>query len=98
MLLVFLSDEELKTEIKEEALPDSLDIQERGKRQSGGCHLKDYVVKFYIIDLTYVPTLCCGTKATTTPRSWLDVAALKNYDSRSVLHSDKIWIHFAAHL
>ena len=58
MLLVFLSDEDLKTEIKQEAEPpplgDNLDIQERARRESGGCHLEDFAVNFHNIDLTYV--------------------------------------------
>ena len=58
MLLVFLSDEELKTEIKQEAqaqpLGDNLDIQEREKRERGGCHVEDFTVNFHNIDLTYI--------------------------------------------
>ena len=55
---LLLSDEDLKTEIKEEAEPhplgNNLNIQEREKREGRGCHLEDYVVNFHNIDLTYV--------------------------------------------
>ena len=58
MLMVFLSDEQLKTEIQQEAEPlpveDNLDIQERERRGSGGCHMEDFTVNFHNIDLTYV--------------------------------------------
>ena len=59
VFLVFLSDEDLKSEIKQEADPpavgDNLDIQEeREKRESRGCHIEDFTVNFHNIDLTYV--------------------------------------------
>lgn len=58
MLLVFLSDENIKTEIKQESeapvTEDNLDVADREKREGEGCHLEDFVVNFHNIDLTYV--------------------------------------------
>ena len=58
MLLVYLSDEHLKTEIEQEAQPptvgENLDVEEREKRAVRGCHLEDFSVNFHNIDLTYV--------------------------------------------
>lgn len=59
MLLVFMSDEDLKTEIQQEAEPpqpeDNLNIRERERRRvSRGCHLEDYPINFHNLDLTYV--------------------------------------------
>lgn len=59
MLLVYLSDEKLKEEIKKEdtePLQSGEDLEVEGieKRASTGCHLEDFVINFHNIDLDYV--------------------------------------------
>ena len=60
MLLVYLSDEQVKTEIQQEAHPPS-EVGEligeeggRKKREARACHLEDFTVNFHNIDLTYI--------------------------------------------
>lgn len=61
MLLVYLSDEQLKAEIQQEADPqppgDNIGVEERKKRtlsKENGCHIEDFTVNFHNIDLIYV--------------------------------------------
>jgi hypothetical protein len=61
MLLVYLSDEQLKAEIQQEADPqppgENIEVEERKKRglsKADGCHLDDFLVNFHNIDLIYV--------------------------------------------
>lgn len=58
MLLVYLSDEILKTEIQQEAEPptvgENIDVDHIEKRATSGCHVEDFLVNFQNIELTYV--------------------------------------------
>lgn len=59
MLLIYLSDENLKEELKKAAADpmhsgEDLDVEEIEKRSSSGCHLEDFVINFHNIDLDYV--------------------------------------------
>ena len=60
MLLVYLSDEQLKAEIQQEADPqppgENIEVEERKKRtlSKDGCRLEDFTVNFHNIDLIYV--------------------------------------------
>lgn len=59
MLLIYLSDENLKEELKKEATDpmhsgEDLDVEEIEKRSSSGCHLEDFMINFHNIDLDYV--------------------------------------------
>ena len=60
MLLVYLSDEVLKEEIRQEAQPlpigENLEVESRDKRDitRESCHLEDFSVNFHNIDLDYV--------------------------------------------
>ena len=58
LLLVFLNDKLVKTEIEQESQPpevgENIEVETRKKRDVDGCHLEDFSVNFHNIDLTYI--------------------------------------------